>query len=422
METSRDLPADEPAETVAPTGAARRVSASIVDQVISTGTNVVITLSAAQLLGASSFGAFSTAYLVAVATIGCSRAAIGSPALVFQPDALRDGGREPFGASLACGMATAAVVAAAAALLTDGALRGALLVVAASLPGLLVQDAARLVEFAAQRPGGALVLDVCWAVLIIAGFGAMALADVDPSAAVLLGLWGAAGTGSAVVAIARNRRLAAPSLAWLRRTWGFGWRYLAVYVSTLGALQIAIVALGGISGVAAVGAVAAVQILFGPLQNLATGLMVVFVPAVGPGTPLRGQRPRVVAGSLMLAALAALIGVVAALVPDEVGEAVLGASWDGARRLILPATLNAVMFGLTSGPVIGLRAARAVQESLSVGVRMAGFQVTVPLIGAVLGDEQGFMWGLVATWVAGCTIWWRCYLSVESGRLRPAAA
>jgi O-antigen/teichoic acid export membrane protein len=389
-----------------------RVSASVLDQGLSTATNLLITLVAAGVLGVRGFGTFGVAYLVAVAVVGSVRAAIGSPALVLQDAAARDHASAPFGAALTTGLITGGLVALAA-LGSGPGLRGPLLALAVVLPGILIQDTGRLVEFAALRPGRALVLDVIWAVALVLGLVVVGTQTRFTATSLLL-IWGGSGSLSALWTLWKHgRRLPRPSIHWLHECWEYAWRYLVVFASTLGVFQVTTLILGGISGVAAVGAVRASQVLFGPIQNLATGLMVALVPETSMDTPLRAQRNRLFVVSTMLTFVALAITGVGLLLPDSLGEAILGKSWGSARDLLVPAGLGAAMFGVASGPVIGLRAARAVHESLVVGLQISAFQFVVPVAGAVLADESGYMWALVITWILGTALWWRCYFAIE---------
>jgi O-antigen/teichoic acid export membrane protein len=396
-------------------GSFARVSASVIDQALSTATNFLLTLLAAKLLGTGDFGAFSVAYLVAVAIVGSARAGVGSPALVLQRHATRDNAAGPLGSALTTGLVSGGVVALAA-LACTAHVRPVMLALAVVLPGILVQDTGRLVAFAELLPSRALVLDVIWTIAMIVGLVAAAVLDVRETPATLVLIWGGAGTLSALWSLwTHGRRIPKPTITWLQHSWHFAWRYFVVFATTLGAFQVSALLLGVVSGVAAVGAVQAVQVLFGPLQNLATGLMNAFVPETTEDTPLRELRSRVIACSVALTTIALTIMVVGLVVPKELGEAFLGDSWEHARSLLVPAGLGAAMFGVCSGPVIGLRAARAVHETLVVGVQIATFQVVVPVLGAVVDDQRGFMWALVGTWIAGSVLWLRCYRSIESG-------
>jgi O-antigen/teichoic acid export membrane protein len=397
-----------------------RISAAVIDQGLSTATNFLLTLVAAKMLGVRDFGAFGVAYTVAVLIVGSARAAVASPALVLQEDAGRDDADGPLGAALATGLASGAAVAIAA-LFCHSDVRAVLLALAAVLPLVLVQDTGRLVEFAELQPTRALTLDVIWTIAMVAGLIALAASGVHATATLLLLVWGAAGGLSGLWTLWQHgRRIPRPSLHWLRHSWHYAWRYFVVFASTLGAFQVSALLLGVVSGVQAVGAVQAVQVLFGPLQNLSTGLMVAFVPDTTADTPLRDQRARLLGVTLCLTAIALAITGMVMVLPDNVGEMVLGDSWSPAKPLILAAGLCAAGFGITSGPMIGLRAARAVHESLVVGLQTSAFQLVIPVVGAVLADERGFMWGLVATWVIGIAMWVHLYRAVEGGRpVRP---
>lgn len=412
-------PTIDPPRRGATRGLGSRVGASVIDQALSTGTNLFITLFAARFLDLEGFGAFSVAYLISATAGGVCRSALGSTALVFQDDVAEDDGYALLGGALGTGLATSGLLVALG-IAVGGALGAPLLVLALVMPGLLLQDAARLIEFALLRPGRALALDVIWAVALAIGLVATSVFwDITP--AVLVAVWGGSGTISAAWALwTHGRRIPRPTIRWYQRTWSFGWRYLVVFVSTLGVFQVTTLILGGLVGVTAVGAVRATQVLFGPIQNLATGLMVAFVPELTGDTDLRAQRGRVLFVSGLLAGVAVAILVVGLLLPTTLGEAILGRSWPEARALILPAGFSAMLFGVTSGAVVGLRAARAVSESMIVGLQISGFQFAIPVVGALLGDEQGYMWSLVLTWIIGAALWWRCYRQVERASSLPA--
>lgn len=69
-------------EPVALGGIRRRVGVAVIDQTLSAGSNVMIAVVAARLLGASEFGVFGVTYLIYVISTGIIRAMVGEPALV----------------------------------------------------------------------------------------------------------------------------------------------------------------------------------------------------------------------------------------------------------------------------------------------------------------------------------------------------
>jgi O-antigen/teichoic acid export membrane protein len=408
-------------EALAGKVSARRLSTSVIDQALSTVTNLAITLIAAQTLGVDDFGRFGVAYVIASLAAGAIRSSIGATVLIFQDEATADGGQHPFGAAMAVGLVLGTAAAAAGAAI-GGDFVTSMLALGAILPGVLVQDTGRLLEFAALRPGRALGLDIVWAIVMGLAVVILAVADAFSPATLLLA-WGGAGTASALVTLVQHDRcIPRPSFRWIRRTWEFAWRYLLMFASTMGVFQMTTVLLGAISGVDAVGAVRATQVLFGPLQNLATGLLVTFVPETTAETRLRDYRSRVIVSSIALAGVAVVVTVIAVSVPRSLGTAVLGDAWIEARHLLLPAGLAAVMFGLTNGAVLGLRAARAAHESVVIGLKISAFQLVIPIAGAVIDDASGYQWALVATWVIGMVLWWSGYAAVESRQSAPSDA
>lgn len=389
-------------------GRARRVSLSIVDQALSALSNVVITLLAAGALGVEDFGRFGLVYLVGGFMIGGVRSLVGTPVLVRQREALADAGRSPVAAILAVSVACAACIVAAA-LVVGGDLRAPLLALAVCAPGILIQDLGRLLAFAELRPGRALVLDGIWMAVEVLGAATLIIGGWE-SPAWFIAVWGGAAWVAAVVVLARHARaVRAPSLRWIGESWVFAWTYLTSFVATIGAYQVTGVALGAVVGVTAVGAVRAAQVLFGPINNLTSGMLVALVPEDGLSVPSRDGRRRLAIGSVVLSSVAlALTGFVMVL-PDAIGEAVVGDSWANAHDLLLPSGLISALLGSIIGAMVGLRAAKAVGVCLRLELVVAAMVCVGPLSGAALADAEGYLWATVATLVVGSTLWWWSY-------------
>src|SRR6476469_8232744 len=92
---------------------------TIVDQVLSALSNVLLAVLVARSVDAEGFGAFSTPFLIFSLVLGVTRAAIGQPLQISfaaaEPPQFRAAVRSALGAALAVGTGTGAAVLAAGA-------------------------------------------------------------------------------------------------------------------------------------------------------------------------------------------------------------------------------------------------------------------------------------------------------------------
>lgn len=401
-----------------------RAGAAIADQGLSVGTNFVITVVAARLLGVADFGIFGIAYLVYVMSIGVVRATVGEPALVRAGDVLT-WRRDMVASGLAVAL-TSACLTATAGLVVGGAIRATLLTMAVLLPGMTAQDLGRYVAFAERRPTGALRLDASWATAQVLGLIGLWATGEDGIVPILL-VWGGAGTLAAVVGLRQaGFRVPRPSVAWIEDSWEYSWRYLASFAATAGTMYVTSLLLGTITGVEAVGAVRAAQVVFGPLNVLYTAMAAVVVPQT-----IRVAFPDLLQGRLvkisaLMAAAAGLVTVAFALAPNNWGTRVLGASWESTESLVLAAGAVAALAAVVGGATIGLQARRAPSEALSVQLKLVPLQLLLPIAGAIIGGASGYMWALAATQVPAGILTWNAFLRVNrrwqaAGGVRPVA-
>jgi hypothetical protein len=166
---------------------------------------------------------------------------------------------------------------------------------------------------------------------------------------------------------------------------------------------------GAIAGLAAAGALRAAQVLLGPLNVLFMGTQVVAVPEA---VALSRQSHHRLRGfslglSTALAGAALAWGVIVVVLPDRLGEAILGVSWPDAQSVAPFAALAMAGTGATAGAFVGLRALAAARRSLRVRATVSPAILAGATLGAAAGGARGAAAGLaVATWF-GVTLWWR---------------
>lgn len=391
---------------------ARRAGWGVADQAFSSLTNFALAVMVARSVDTSGFGAFSLAFAMYVVLLNIARS------LATEPLIIRYTGRPPreWQGAVASSTGTAVVIGAGSAVVclvaawvTSGLIGEAFLALAFGLPGLLLQDTWRYAFFAAGRGAAALASDVIWAVLL---FPALVVLIATGHATVfwLVTVWGAAATGAGLVGVLQAAVVPAPANA--RRWWNehrdIAPQYAAEFLTYGGTYNLVLYAIAGLAGVAAAGALRAGQVLLGPLFTLILGTMLFAGPEAVKLLKISPERLRT--ASLALAAALAVValawGIIAFLLPDPVGVALLGASWEPARGVLLPLTIWAAGIALTQGARLGLRALAAAGRSLRARLLGSLVLVAAASVGAAFGGVVVAAWGMAAGSCIGAAIYW----------------
>jgi O-antigen/teichoic acid export membrane protein len=398
--------------------AGRRLRIITIDQAIAGASNVLIAVLAAHLLGVASFGLFGIVFLVYVMAQGVSRALIGDPLLVH-PEEARDRRGEVIGTGCLLGLCLAALIAAtgAAVALVDGQLGGALVVLAACLPLLVIQDLGRYLGFAMQRPGDAVMLDVTWLLLLLGAVGVLFATDTR-TLAWFIAAWGVTGALSGLLVFVQHRSSGLHvSLTWLRFTWGFSWRYLISYVSTQGAALGVLSGVGAIAGKRALGGLQGAVLLVRPFMTFQAASIAAAIGEItrapsGSGH-VHGHAART---SVLATAIAAANALVILLLPDSLGEAVLGDAWDAAEPLLLPVGVQIVFLGVMTGARAGLLGVRGIRKAMVIDVISTVMVLGATISGAAIDGVEGALWAVAFVHGLTSIVWWMVFLARERGR------
>ncbi|MFD0317788.1 hypothetical protein [Streptomyces flavalbus] len=405
-----------------PAGSARRavvgrLSWGLADQAASSLTNFAVGIYVARSLGLTAFGAFSLAWVTYGVVLSVSRGLATDP-LVVRFSGVPEGSWRPAvarssGTALGVGGAVGAGCLVAG-LAVGGPVGDAFACLGVVLPGLMLQDAWRYAFFAAGAGRKAFVNDVVWGVGLVP---AMVVADRVGTVAAFVLAWGASAAVAALYGGVQSgiRPRLTGARAWVRDHRDLGYRYLVENTCVSGASQLRAYGLGVIVGVGAVGAVRGAELLLGPFLAILMGLSLVTVAEAA--RVLRRSPHRLGAFCLLLGggqAVAALLwGAALLLMPDRLGELVLGGDvWPSAADLILPATLGVAGAGLGTGAAAGLRALGAARRSLRAQLFNSACYVGGGLGGAAVGGVVGSAWGVAAATVGGSAVWW---LHLRSG-------
>jgi O-antigen/teichoic acid export membrane protein len=374
---------------------------SIVDQGVSSLTNLVGGIVVARVGGPSTYGEFAVATGIYLAVLGFQRNLISTPLVVTS--AAENPSRSSRSVSCArtatiiYGIAVALLVAAIGAT-TTGLLQNACLAIAPWLPLLVLQDFWRSVLFLNRRARSAVVNDAVWALGLLAAVPLLEIRNL----AGLTAFWAAGGALAAVVGIVQvrcdNVGFRKGFVWWLdsaRRcgVW-FGLDHVAYSVIAQGSVFI----IAGVGGAHAAGGVRAITVLLAPIGVLSAGAAATGLPLLARiATSDRARSRRIASTWSTLLVLAGALWAMVLLGPArEALPKVFGASFESARPALIPIVLAHLITVSTVGIELYLSAIARAQDRLRA--RMVAGALALPLLG-LLTARLGILgagWGMAA--------------------------
>lgn len=387
-----------------------RLSWGLADQAASSLSNFAVGIYVARSLGLTAFGVFSLAWVTYGVVLSVSRGLATDPLVVRFSGVSDTSWRGAVARSSGTALGVGAVIGAAClviGLALGGRVGPAFAGLGLMLPGLLLQDAWRYSFFAAGNGRKAFVNDVVWGVALVP---AMVVAARVGTVTAFVLAWGASAAVAAVYGCFQSgiRPRLTGGRAWLHEHRDLSYRYLVENVGVSGASQLRAYGLGAIVGVGAVGVIRGAELLLGPFLAVLMGLTLVTVAEAA--RMLRQAPHRLGRFCLFLGggqAVGALLwGSVLLLLPDRLGELVLGDVWSSAAEIIVPVTLGVAGAGLGTGAAAGLRALAAARRSLRCQLFASTFYVSGGLGGAVVAGTVGSAWGVAAAAACSSAVWW----------------
>ncbi|WP_367046987.1 hypothetical protein [Streptomyces sp. Je 1-332] len=401
-----------------------RLSWGLADQAASSLSNFAVGIYVARSLGLTAFGVFSLAWVTYGVVLSVSRGLATDPLVVRFSGVSDTSWRGAVARSSGTALGVGAVIGAAClviGLALGGQVGPAFAGLGLMLPGLLLQDAWRYSFFAAGNGRKAFVNDVVWGVALVP---AMVVAARVGTVTAFVLAWGASAAVAAVYGCFQSgiRPRLTGGRAWLHEHRDLSYRYLVENVGVSGASQLRAYGLGAIVGVGAVGVIRGAELLLGPFLAVLMGLTLVTVAEAA--RMLRQAPHRLGRFCLLLGggqAVGALLwGSVLLLMPDRLGELVLGDVWSSAAQIIVPVTLGVAGAGLGTGAAAGLRALAAARRSLRCQLFASTFYVSGGLGGAVVAGTVGSAWGVAAAAACSSAVWWlQLRSALRERRLNP---
>jgi O-antigen/teichoic acid export membrane protein len=405
------------------TAAASRVSPSIrwtvIDQGISSASNLLFVVTVARTSNVEKFGTFFLAYMAYGLLLGAGRA-IGGDILLLraeqQPADLERDSRRLLGIALTHGL-LGGLVACSISPLVGGTLEGVLLGLGVALPFLFLQDALRYCLFARRRPALAAANDLIWLAVQVVATVVLLQTVPEPGPASIVLAW----ASGAVVAVGAGLWQAwlIPTLrglpAWFTQDRArvssffvssfFG--DFAMNSSSSYASAYLIAAIGRVTDVAAV---RGGMLLFAPLDALFMAVRLVTLPTLARSVPLGGfqlrRHARLVA--VVSVALTAAWAVAVLSLPAEAGRAALGASWAVVTPILLPIALACAARYVALPAQAGLWALGETRSIVRIRFRVTLLVFAGVIIGTHAAGALGAASGLaVAYFMEGVLSWAR---------------
>ncbi len=391
----------------------RRASWNLVDQVISSGTNAALSFLIARSVSSADFGGFAVAFTVFALIIGVSRAISTSPLSIrftaVPPGEFRQAAAAGAGTAFALGLVSG-LGCLVGGVLVGGAAGEALVALGVVLPGLLSQDAWRLVFFAEGRPHAAAANDAMWAVIQLASVGALLLLHVESIGPLVL-VWGLSAAAAALMGLRQSKVRPRPGAAagWLRRHRDLTGYLLAEYVTVQGGQQAALLIIASVGSLEAIGALRGAQVLLGPTTILAVGMYTFALPEFSrrrASLSVRGWMRGGLALSLFVTLSGVTWGVLFLVLPDAFGAALLGASWPNTKAILVASIVGQAGAAIVIGPSTMLYAMDRARVTVRVHAVLAVLILGCGVAGVFIGGANGAAWGFAVAFWALVPAWW----------------
>ncbi|WP_328364812.1 hypothetical protein OHQ88_16280 [Micromonospora zamorensis] len=386
---------------------------AVVTAALSSLGNLLLSLTVARLAPIDDLGRFALAFSLYVLVTGLSRTVVTEAVLAeaaAQPanrPAVTAGSRRVAAVGVGC-----AVPLLAAGIIDRS---GYLILAGIALPGLLLHDYARNVDVGVGRPRPPCAREAVWTVLTALAALLGLTNVVGPS--VVFGLWAGSGALLGCATAVLNGHQVRPGWhmdrAGSRASASYGLQFLL----TAGSAQLALTALGVTAGMAVVGSLSAGRTLLGPATLLVGGASPLVIPhlarlRVATGSARRRDAARVTIALLLATAPACLFVL---LLPDRVGEAVLGDNWRHAEPLLWLLALEVLLGGVAMVGFAGHRVQGAARRALLLGGALGVLRVPVVVASAVAWGAVGAAVALALMGLISAAAWWASYLQITSG-------
>lgn len=351
-----------------------RVSSGLADQAVCSLVNLGVQLAMAHQTSGANFGLFGILFVFMTLAISMNRAAGVEPLTVtYSIDKSQDEVRRSL--SAVTGLALLIGVSCTSLLLlwspwleSNPSQHAILLAFCLAAPPLLLQDTWRFLYICHSRTHRALVNDLIGLALFLVS-GMAATRSGACGAAVVL-CWGGAAAIASLLPFISERVWPNPvaGIRFLVAHRLLSARYLTETLAMTGSQQVFVFLVTALAGLTAAGQIRLAQVVMGPVNVLLQGIGGVALPMAvaerrnGP----RELRRFVFLMGLALAVVSLTWLMVVLLLPQSLLTSLVGHLWPQAAPLLVPVGVAIVAAAITNAPFVGLRAAMALNSTLTV--------------------------------------------------------
>jgi O-antigen/teichoic acid export membrane protein len=315
-----------------------RAISSLLDQVMSSASNGLIVLAVARVASVNAFGAATLLFALAAAAMGIGRGAVGTPLMLAADRGTTELRREAGHATTAAllfGLVVSGAAVVCAHVLHVPHMGAAF---ALAIPLLVIVDVFRYTLISASKPHLALLWDSVWALGSAALFVITLFRPDSLNGSTMVLMWAIlAGVSAVGMALSYQLRPRFRGIgAWWRETYGSRLRYgIEAGLGQINVLIIISIATALIGASAAASLRGAATIL-SPLAILLSALPLMIIPEAirggVPGSVVWRKLCRIgIPSSLLVIGIAWTL----VLLPERVGQLILGDSWSLAK-VVLP--------------------------------------------------------------------------------------
>ncbi|MEB8325980.1 hypothetical protein NGF75_08260 [Dietzia kunjamensis] len=295
-----------------------------------------------------------------------------------------------------------------------------LLAVGCFLPALTIFEYVRIIEMALGRGKIALGMDSVWALASILILCATIFFTI-PSV-VLFSVWAAVPSVVVVLLFILSRGTSSqrvslrPSFANVRLA------FMADYLIGSGSMQVAISLLPVVASTATVGAIRGAGTILSPITLITSTMRPLLIASAGQiSTGVSATNmlvKRFIVVNLLLLLVSLPLVVAASLLPDRIGNALLGPSWQAASTIIIPIGVESISGLLAATAFAAHRVKDAARRVLVVRSVLAVVRVGSVLVTGAMYGVDAVAWAMALVSVAGLIIWSCSYFQLEASSQR----
>lgn len=286
------------------------------------------------------------------------------------------------------------------------------------VPGLVVYEQARTLEIGLGNAAIGLVVDSAWTsvTLLAAGLQATGYLSLEHTVVAWAATPSVIGSLLSLWLHKSVRRSTRPSTVEKR----FSWAYLADYLIGSGSSQIAMLCIPIVTSPSVTGAIRGGGTVLNPLTQVATAARPLLLATTGASLradPQSAFRKNIkVTLTLTIALVAGAI--IAAMLPDVVGQSLLGETWRSAQTVLFPLGLEIALSLIAQVAFAAHRA--AVRGGRIIIIRSTLAAVRVPsilLVAAHAGQAEPVAWAMCGVAALSAATWWLSYFQINGTKV-----